>query len=402
MLMLTLLAFLAIVILSVCVVLCVRSPMLSKFFIQNFGEFRDDCRLLFNQQALNKSMAQWKSRVNVYAELKAQKPQPLPMAAAAAARATGSGMVAVMTAPDVAPAEIAQKAEATGTGATNSATGVARIDYLSSDRLRILDAKFSTLLQLHTLLGVMLTITTNKFWEQLRDIVGNWRGGLILFALPFALWFITIVGCLMAVGNIRWGDLWKAKSSDHGLTPEQAEANYVDTLVEVVVVRTAMLRMLSALALLNFVLSTLAVTYLVYQSLRQTPKPGPVIVSNILESRIYQFPPGQACADDMDGWIRDVSDSISRGASQTITLSTSADAMALKPSLRRKYGNNIGLAFARGTCVGDRIKKKLFPRGMQVETDVRVRDLSSRETPFAGDRTVTVTWLAGHSSAISR
>jgi len=355
MLMITLIAFLAIVILSICALFCARSPMLRKFFSQNFGEFRTDCRLFFNQKALKDSITQWKSRVNVYSALKTNSTQP----------------------------------------------GASRLDYLSSDRLRILDAKFTTLLQVQTLLGVMLTLTTSKFWEQLAVLMGKSRGFLILFALPFALWFITIIGCLMAVGNIRWGELWKANICGTGSTPADAEEEYVNTLIEVAVVRTAMLRMLSALALLNFVLSTLTVAYLVSRSFTNPANKSQVPPANVLRSRAYQFPPGQACSDDIDGWIEDVVDSISHDSSRSATLSASADALPLRQFLRKKYGNDIGLAYARGICAGDRIKKKLFSKGWRVEMDIRVRDLSEKERSSASDRTVTITWLSGSPTSVS-
>jgi hypothetical protein len=222
-----------------------------EFFKQNLGELVPDVRMLFSRSKFDQAVNVWKQRVKVYAQLKSTNAASLGSGAKAEPAATEP---AAARADTVLPAEdsvATEKLQAT------------RIDYLSSDRLRIIDTKFSALLQTQTLLGVMMTITINRFWNELYDIIHSGPWGGVRVIVPFTLWFMTIVGCLLAVGNIRWGNLEK-NPSDLRTTEEE----YVKTLIEVVIVRTAMLRLLTAIALVNFILISSAVAYLAYTSPR--------------------------------------------------------------------------------------------------------------------------------------
>jgi hypothetical protein len=293
-------AVFAAIVLVVFLILSIWSPMRSEFFDQNYGEFKEDFRRLWSKQQFELRASNWKKHVDVYAQLKS-------------------------------------------TAAAGS-PGAMRIDYLSSDRLRILDAKFSTLLQVQTLLGVMMTITTNRFWNQLLAASRNWWG--VLLGVPFVLWFLTIAGCLIAVGNIRWGDLWKIAN------PVDAEEDYVNTLVKVVIVRTAMLRVLSAVALANLFLFTLAVACLLLLAQRPEVHP-PASLPSIGKLLALPVPKFARRSWDNPSEIDPLKKQLSENAKNgdLLLLIGSADCV---PS--RKPIDNYTLAFNRASEVSNRLQ----------------------------------------------
>jgi hypothetical protein len=231
-----------VIVLLVVVVVAViaTSPLVRRFFKLNLAEFLSDLMLFVSTKQWDLRVRRWKEHLHIYSELKSP----------------GGG------------------------GPDRPGYRTIGIDYLSSDRLRILDAKFSTLLQLQTLLGIMVTITTSKFWDEIVGIMHTGWAGTALFVVPAILWVVTIVGCLAAVCNIRWGDLWEpvreGGTPPHEVDLERRAERYLEVLVSVVVARTAVLRFLAALSLVNFLFATCVVSYVMYRSFTRI---GPAVAA---------------------------------------------------------------------------------------------------------------------------
>jgi hypothetical protein len=130
-------------------------------------------------------------------------------------------------------------------------------DYLT-DCLGILDNKFSALLQLLGFFGVMASLATSRFWDGI--LVGLLTAELRPFfvAVPI-IWMLTVIGCLIAVGNVRWAELSVTGKDSAGpytnLDAETRKQRASAILANAVVGRTAMLRGLSFVALVNFVVA---------------------------------------------------------------------------------------------------------------------------------------------------
>ncbi len=347
-------ALLAVVAMVFCLVLlCLNgSPMLGQFFRRNWSELVSDCRLFWSKEGWDTRVKNWTEHSTVYSQLKLA--QTVPSA---------------------------------------SSPGTTRIDYLSGGgRLAILDSKFSTLLTLQSLMAVLMTLAASNLRPQIEAALkcwGWWAKALV--ALPILLWIITILGCLITLGNVRWGDLWKQG------THEEKERRYVKHLVSTVVVRTAMLRVFSAIALIDLLLNCFVVLLLVGTS---WPKPvGPVLPPPVQGLKAappswHAFNSGQFCEDDNDigAWIKEIADSVSKSTSRKGVSVGSADVRPLGAARRSKHGNNIGLAFDRAQCVADGITHELSSRGIQVQIDVQVRNVRDRGKASVNDRVVTVEW----------
>ena len=351
-------ALLAIVAMVFCLVLfCLnKSPMLGQFFKRNWSELVSDCRLFWSRQEWDTRVKNWTEHSTVYSQLKLA--QTVPNA---------------------------------------SSPGTTRIDYLSGGgRLAILDSKFSTLLTLQSLMAVLMTLAVSNLRAQIEAALkcwGWWAKALVAF--PILLWLITVFGCLITLGNVRWGDLWD------GGTPQQREECYVKELVSTVVVRTAMLRVFSAIALIDLLLNCLVVLLLVGTSwpkpVDKDPspiRPAPVQGLKAAPPSWHAFNSGQTCADDNDigAWIKEIADSVFKSTSRKGVSIASADVRPLGAARRSKHGNNIGLAFDRAQCVADGITHELSSRGIQVQIDVRVQNVRDRGKASVNDRVVTVEW----------
>jgi len=214
-----------------------------------------------------------------------------------------------------------------------------------------------------------------------------------LLVLPVLLWLITVAGCLITIGNIRWGDLW-----EKGKTLQEKEQCYVNLLARIIVVRTASLRVFYAVALVDLLLSTCIVMLLVSTSCPKPVVKGPSPVlpppPQVAPSSWHAFNSGQSCADDNDigAWIKEIADSVSKSTSRKGVSIASADVRPLGAARRSKHGNNIGLAFDRAQCVADGITHELSSRGIQVQIDVQVRNVRDRGKASVNDRVVTVEW----------
>jgi hypothetical protein len=351
-------ALLAIVAMVFCFVLfCLnRLPMLRQFLKKNRDELLCDFRLFWSEKEWETRVEQWTEHSTVYSQLKLA--QTVPSA---------------------------------------SSPGTTRIDYLSGGgRLAILDSKFSTLLTLQSLMGVLMTLAASNLRPQIEAALKCWGWwATALVALPILLWIITVFGCIITLGNVRWGDLWKEG------TQEEKERRYVEELVRTVVVRTAMLRVFSAIALIDLLLNCFVVLLLVGTSwpkpVDKDPspiRPAPVQGLKAAPPSWYAFNSGQSCADDNDigAWIKEIADSVFKSTSRKGVSIASADVRPLGAARRAKHGNNIGLAFDRAQCVADGITHELSSRGIQVQIDVRVRDVRDRGKASVNDRVVTVEW----------
>ena len=157
-------------------ILVVTLPGVRDFVRQALNDIEDDLWLLLSRPEVESRVKKWRRQVAIYSALKVGDPQS---------------------------ADISSR----------------QVDYLSSNRLGILDRKFSTLLQVQSLLGIMVSVATGAaLWNALKLAVHTWHGGPLLFYATSLLWVVTIVGCLGAIGNPVWGDLWRLPN-DRGKSP---------------------------------------------------------------------------------------------------------------------------------------------------------------------------------------
>ena len=207
----------------------------------------------------------WQDHVKAYLNLKhtAERTRLSDLAKLAAHEAANKP-------EDAETQEAAKKAQHDLDTMTDRWWGAERIHYLSSDRLAVLTPKFSTVLTFQSLTLVAMSVTMGTFWKDADAALRRelWQM-LAVLALP---WSVTVMACLIANGNVYWGDMWRptegqVAESTNDLT--QRENAYADLLIGVLILRSAILRVVTFVALVTFFLAVVVIVHV----LRAAPLP---------------------------------------------------------------------------------------------------------------------------------
>jgi hypothetical protein len=292
--------------------------------------------------------------------------------------------------------------------------GSRRIDYLSSDRLSILTPKFAAVLTFQGFITLVMTTTLVAFWRTTDPALRE----ELHFLLPAiaAPWAIIVLTCLTAIGNVYWGDLWEKTRDDGGnpLPPredlEKREKRYARLLIGVLIVRSAALRVVSAVALINFLIAIVAVVRVLAAPPGPQPPPPPCVVCPALShtpcpacpshpppvrlpSTSHLFAPGDACTASTQQWARRAASELAASGVTRGEVSASSDVQPLTRELRLKYGNDVGFAFERAKCVARLLEDEL--KGLKVHAPVTatVRNITTKTGPSEHDRTAIVEWF---------
>ena len=275
--------------------------------------------------------------------------------------------------------------------------GAERIHYLSSDRLAVLTPKFSTVLTFQSLTLVAMSVTMGTFWKDADAALRRelWQM-LAVLALP---WSVTVMACLIANGNVYWGDMWRptegqVAESTNDLT--QRENAYADLLIGVLILRSAILRVVTFVALVTFFLAVVVIVHV----LRAAPLPEkpPLIngpggyASPLPPDAQYVFASGERCTGATRAWAEKLAASVATTEGLTANVSITADTKPLGPVLQQRYGSLIAFPHERARCLEQLVKGALENRGVKLHTTIVVRDITSRTVPAEIDRTAIVTW----------
>jgi hypothetical protein len=267
---------------------------------------------------------------------------------------------------------------------TDTWWGAERIHYLSSDRLSILTPKFSTVLTFQSLTLVAMSVTMGTFWKDADAALRRelWQM-LAVLALP---WSVTVMACLIANGNVYWGDMWRPSKGTLPASVEdlkERENEYADLLIGVLILRSAILRVVTFVALVTFFLAVVVIVHV----LRAAPLP-PIIngpwghTGPLPPDAQYVFASGESRTSATKAWAENLAATVATTEGLTARTRTSADVQPLRAQVRQHYGNEIGLAFDRARCLERLMKGAFEERGMKVDMTVGVRDITSKTSPW--------------------
>lgn len=275
--------------------------------------------------------------------------------------------------------------------------GAERIHYLSSDRLAILTPKFSTVLTFQSLTLVAMSVTMGTFWKDADAALRRelWQM-LAVLALP---WSVTVMACLIANGNVYWGDMWRPTKGQVAESFEdltQRENAYADLLIGVLILRSAILRVVTFVALVTFFLAVVVTVHV----LRAAPLPEkpPTIdgpgghAGPLPPDAQYVFASGESCTGATRAWAEKLAASVATTEGLTANISITADTRPLLPDLQQRHGSLIGFAQERARCLERLLKGAFEERRAKLHTTVAVRDIKSKTMPAEIDRTAIVTW----------
>ena len=291
-------------------------------------------------------IAKWKTHVEQYKKIAAGSRSAGPTAPAPSAPAP------VVTIVNPAPASI-----------ETPALDVSGIRFVAG-HLDILDRKFGILL---TFQGFMATIAGLYLSVAFPHPIQSLSPLFIAFGCA---WCITAIFCLAGMVWLKWGDLGTASS------PVDAEAEQINTLIGVVVKRTAMFRISVGFTVITIVLLAVAV-------ISSRPASATVEVVTSL-NRIGPFPEGVACNTDpnLQATIEKTISNIRFDKIKRLYIAGGADVTPIGKSLSNVYVTNIGLAQSRARCVAGWITDLLNPRDIHLEMILSVQE--SKERTVAG------------------
>jgi hypothetical protein len=277
--------------------------------------------------------------------------------------------------------------------------GDERIEVITDD-LDLVDDKISKLLQFQGLMlaAVSFGVGSLRSNKQVSfDFIPSWFAGYFKYAVggAFFFWFFATFLCLWGVRRVTWGDLWKYEED-----PKEGEEKHRDILISEVIKRTAKFRLAVIFTVVNVLLLAIFLGMLIYHWGWAEKKPDPPAAYTGEITAVGPFAQGAGCGNEvsLQEQVRNAAEEIIKKSVKTVLIVGSADAVPVRASLPKLYGNNIGLSLARARCVAGWLNQELAVRGVHVEIMFSVRDADGR-TPYAreagnpADRVVRITSL---------